>query len=96
MDSTQLLESKKFVSMLVGVLGCLVAGTTAVALGSSVGISALPYVIGGIVAISGAHLGIQGLVDNTAAKQPVTPTVGVAVAVTPTVGVDVKPTVPGK
>ena len=77
MDSKHPLESKKFVSMLVGVLGCLVAGAAAVAFGGPAGVSALPYVVGGIVAISGAHLGIQGLVDNTAAKQipEVTPTV---------------------
>lgn len=68
MDSKQPLESKKFVSMLVGMVGVLVAGASAVAWGGALGLSALPYVIGGITAICGVHIGGQTIQDFTNAK----------------------------
>jgi hypothetical protein len=62
MENKTALESKKFLSMVVGVLACLAAGTAA-GFAGPVGVTVLPYVIGGITAICGVQIGGQAVVD---------------------------------
>lgn len=74
-DNLSLTESKKGISMLIGVLAVLVASAAAAASGPA-GIAVLPYAIGGITAIVGSHQLAQGSVDKATATAacPATPT----------------------
>ena len=57
-----LINSKKGVGMILGICAVFIAGVVAACAGSA-GIAVLPYVVGGITAITGAHQISQGAHD---------------------------------
>ena len=63
MENVKPLDSKKWTMTIAGMLGIMLSGAAAVAAGP-VGISALPYVVAGIVGIVGGGVITQGVQDT--------------------------------
>lgn len=73
MDKTAL-QSKKFITSLIGMVLVIVSGGAAVVSGNPAAIAALPYVIGGIVGLAGSQMVTQGASDIVQTiKKPITP-----------------------